>query len=545
MKSKNKILYLLILCGVSLNLFAKTKVEESVQQRQSFEAQKEQFLKLENNSKQKILFYETKEPVLDNVSGKKCVQIKTIKEDTLTLLSKSEKSNILKKYEKGCRTINELNNLTKELTTLYINKGYITSKVYFKAQKLNQGILEIIAVEGKVNDITPNKLFIENGFLAQRGDYLNLRELEAAIESINRLPSNNATMKIVPAQKTGMSNIEVTNNPTNRVNGNIGVDNYGTEKSGKYQGSLNLNLDNPLGINDQFGISFNTTNKHSKPENSKGNGFVYSFPLGNRLLNILSYRKSSYKQLLRVGITDFETKGYTDIANYNLKYKLFHNQNNRFNIGAFISRYDTENFIEDSQIETSSYALSTKGLEVDYLFQQQGFYSLVAFSYTKGTDWFGTHNPTSLDEKFSYHTLDISVMKQFLQMQYSLNGHYQYTKDSLFGNNQISIGGPYSVRGYNKEGLSGNRGYYFRNELQKTFKTKLFSLLTQTYFITYDYGSINKDEDVDGGILASYSIGAKYKYNDFSIQTYYATPLRKKDVIQTNKFFGVSMGYRF
>ncbi|AXH11281.1 ShlB/FhaC/HecB family hemolysin secretion/activation protein [Halarcobacter bivalviorum] len=545
MRIKNLILIFLFMIFNTNLVFANTPVQQIIKERQSFESQKEQFKKLEKNSNEKIFFNEVKKPLLEKISNEKCVEIKKIEENTITLLSKKEKKKIFQKYNNGCRTLTELNNLTKELTKLYIDKGYVTAKVYFKAQKIEKGILEIIALEGKINNITPKNLYIKNAFLFQEKDYLNLRDLETAIESINRLPSNKATIKIVPAKKIGMSNVEIENKTTNRLNGNIGIDNYGSKKIGKFQGNMNLNFDNPLGINDQFSIYLNSTQNHTKIENSKGNSFVYSFPIGSRLLNTISYKKSSYKQLLKVGITDYETKGYTDTSTFNMKYKLFHNRENRLNLGAFLSRYDTENYIENSQIETSSYSLATKGIELDYLFQQEGFYSYISLTYTKGTDWFGTYNPTDLDENFSFYNIDVSLFKQFLGLQYSFNGHYQDTKDLLFGNNQISIGGPYSVRGYNKEGLSGNSGYYIRNELEKSLSSKLFNIFIQKYFLAYDYGSIGEDESTQGGILASYSLGGKYFYNDFSMQFYYATPLRKKDVEETGKFFGISMGYRF
>lgn len=544
MNKKMKYIFIFfIISYVTVN--ANTQIDKAVNSQILFEKQKEQYQKIEENSNKKILFYDTKKPKVIDKTGEECIKIKEIKEDTITLLSLEEKNKIFQVYEGTCRTLTELNNLTKELTTLYIDKGYVTSQVYFEPQNMDKGILKIIAMEGKINEITPNEFYINNAFLGQKGKYLNLRELETAIESINRLPSNKATMKLIPANQVGQTDIQIENKTSNRINGIVSIDNYGSEKTGKIQGNMSLNLDNPLGINDQLSVYLNSTQKHTKKENSKGHSFVYSFPIGNRLLNTLSYKKTSYKQFIKVGITDYETKGNTDTATLNMKYKIFHNQQNRLNIGATVSRYDTKNYIVGSLIETSSYSLSNKSLNFDYIYQTPGFYTWFDVSYIKGTNWFGTHNPTDLDEKFSLYTIDLSVMKQFLGLQYSLNGHYQHSRVPLFGNNQISIGGAYSVRGYNKEGLSGNNGYYIRNELEKKLSNKLFDTFEQKYFIAYDYGYIKEEEDVLGGILASYSLGANYIKDKFSMQVYYAVPIRKNDVSQTNKFFGITMGYRF
>ena len=524
---------------------ADTEVEKSIKDQILFEKQKELFKKMEENSNEKILYYDSKEPVVEEKIEGSCIDIKKIQEDSITLLSNSEKQAIFQKYEGTCRTLPELNNLRKELMQLYIDKGYVTSQVYFKPQKMNDGILKLHAIEGKISKITPQERYIKNAFLFQEGRFLNLRDLENSVETINKLKSNHATIKLIPGDITGTTNIEIDNNVTNRVHGTIGLDNFGNETTGRVQGNLELNIDNLLGINDQLSIFLNSTDKHTSIENSKGSGYQYSLPIGGKIFTSFRYRKNTYKQVIHASVTDYDSTGETSIYTLNLGYKLFHNKNNRINIGAFVSHYKSENYISDALIETSSYRLSKAGVNFDYLYQVPSFYSFLAFSYTKGNKWFGVHNPTELNERFSLYTISLSLMKQFQPFKYTLNTHYQYTNYQLFSPDQVSIGGPYSVRGYQEEGLSGNTGYYARNELSKSFTSKLLDFFDQTYFIAFDSGWIKKEEDVNYGKLFSYSLGAKYERDAFSTQAYYAIPLRHKDVSQTNKFFGVSMGYRY
>lgn len=40
----------------------------------------------------------------------------------------------------------------------------------------------------------------------------------------------------------------------------------------------------------------------------------------------------------------------------------------------------------------------------------------------------------------------------------------QISKDTLFGSEQFSVGGYYSVRGFRENYISGDHGYYFRNK---------------------------------------------------------------------------------
>jgi hemolysin activation/secretion protein len=525
------------------SVYAETKIENNIKKNILLENQKEQFEKMRQNSDENIFYYDTKKLKLENEKAGNCIKIKTIEENTITLLTNDEKQSIFQKYENTCRTLPELNNLRKELTQLYINKGYVTSQVYFKAQNMTNGVLELYAIEGKISKIFPKQRYIKNAFLGQEGNFLNLRDIEDSIETINQLPSNHATLELVPGEAVGTTVLKVDNNVTNRLHGVIGIDNYGEDVTGKLQGSIEFDIDNILGLNDQFSIFLNTTDKHVQTENSKGSGCQYLMPIGGKITTIFRYKKSTYKQLIHALINDYEAKGEISTYSFDLKYKLFHNQKNSVNIGTIVSHERDKNYIDDTLIEVSSYNISKVSMNLGYLYRTDDFYSYISFAYVKGNTWFDDFNPTDLDEHFSLFTVDISMMKQFSFLTYTLNTHYQHSNYQLFSTDQISIGGPYSVRGYKEEGLNGNTGYYARNEFSKNLRSKLFNFFDQTYFFAFDSGWIEKEQNVNYGKLLSYSIGAKYQKDSFSTEVYYAIPVYDQDVSKTSKFLGISMSY--
>ncbi|NCD11408.1 MAG: ShlB/FhaC/HecB family hemolysin secretion/activation protein [Epsilonproteobacteria bacterium] len=524
-------------------LFADSTTD-AINQREHFEKQKEVFEKLQKRHDENIIRYDVKKPELLPTKEEPCFEIKLIKDEGITLLLESEKEFYYRPYIGKCTTLTELSNLTKQLSALYLEKGYVTSQVYLKPQNIASGEVTLFALEGKIKSITPDERSIHYAFMGQEGDFLNLRNLEHAIETMNRLPSNHAKMDLVPSDEVGYTDVSVENNTTSRLNGSVGINNFGTKKTGDKQGTLSLNLDNPLGINDQFAINLNSTDQHFHNENSIGDGYEYSFPI-ERLLATLSYRKSHYAQYIYGGINRYESKGNTKTYTLALNYKLFHNEVHRISIGSSLSHYETKNYLSDALIETSSYELSNASGMVDYMYQSAGFYSYIALNYVKGTDWFNASNPTSLNAKYTLYTIDASLAKRFDAFQYTLSGHYQHSNDQLFSTNQISIGGHYSVRGYQKEGLSGNTGYYLRNELSYTAPSKLLEYFEPTYFIALDGGEIKKEADTNGGKLLSDAFGLKLKRGDFDMSLYYTMPLYKKDVSTTQNFFGVSATYRF
>jgi hemolysin activation/secretion protein len=518
--------------------------KQSINQREQFERQKEIFEKLERNQAPNTFRYETEPPALSTEKGVPCFYINTIEDEGITLLSSTEKHHVYNQYIQTCVSLAQLSNLTKQLTALYIKKGYITSQVYLKPQNIAQGNITLFATEGKIATVLPKERYVCSAFWGKEGAMLNIRDLEHAIETINRLPSNHASMRLAPSAEVGYSDIHIDNNTTSRINGTIGINNFGTKHTGEAQGNLTLNLDNPLGINDQFTLNLNSTEHHFKNENALGDGYQYSFPIG-RLLTTLSYHKSHYKQFVYGGLNRYTSKGDTKTHTLSLRYNLFHNLSHKVTLGSSVSQYQTKNYISDALIDTASYTLSKASAVVDYAYQASGIYFSTALHYTQGTDWFHAANPTNLNEHYRLYSIDVALLKRFGALQYTLNGHGQHSPHQLFSANQISIGGHYSVRGYQKEGLSGNTGFFARNELSYRSSARWFGALAPDYFIGADYGEIKKEADTNGGKLFGGIVGVKLHKNSLETTLYYAMPLRKRDVAEHETFFGVSLRYGF
>lgn len=179
------------------------------------------------------------------------------------------------------------------------------------------------------------------------------------------------------------------------------------------------------------------------------------------------------------------------------------------------------------------------------MYQSNGFFAYSSFEYTKGVHLFNYKNPTNLNEKFEKYVFDLSLSKNILAIKYDFSMHLQYSKYKLFSINQISIGGPYSVRGYKKEGLIGNNGHYYRNEFSYTTSEDLFGLIKPTYYLGIDGGWIKDEEDSRSGTILGEFIGLKLNYDSFDYDMYYSKPLKKSDVKEHENFLGFQLSYKF
>lgn len=88
-------------------------------------------------------------------------------------------------------------------------------------------------------------------------DLLNLRDIEQALENFKRVPTAEADIEIVPAEAVGESDLVIKWKQAFPLRLTLSANDGGSRTTGKYQGSVTVSADNPLGLNDLFYASFN------------------------------------------------------------------------------------------------------------------------------------------------------------------------------------------------------------------------------------------------------------------------------------------------
>ena len=96
---------------------------------------------------------------------------------------------------------------------------------------MSGGELTILVIEGKVEgiDFSDDVPFagqkLRLAFPGIVGNALNIRDLEQGLDQLNRLPSNDATMELVPGTTAGMSRVRIANTPGKTWRASAGLDN--------------------------------------------------------------------------------------------------------------------------------------------------------------------------------------------------------------------------------------------------------------------------------------------------------------------------------
>jgi len=520
-----------------------TQTIYDVEQRKIFESQ------TENRTEDKKSYKMEEIVVEEDAAEENCVMIEQIIVRDTTLFGQGDFDDLIRPYPNNCNGMKNLNNLLNKISNRYISRGYVTSRAYLRGQDLSDGIVEISVLEGKIERIEDQKGEGLDAFSGYRDRILNLRDLEVRIQQMERLRSQRANIELYPGTKAGYSIVKIVRQSAQSpFYGDIELNNYGNDKSGKMQINGSFSYENPGGIDDILTLGVYVTNNVFKENNNLWGKLSYSFPLGKSLLDF-EYSKMAYKQ---INTDEFAQPYYSDGSSenvaFNATYKLFHTNRSRVELLGGIEYKNSENYLNDIKLELQSYALSVGNIGMKYGYEGEELSVSSTFSVYKGFDAFGAKDDFAAQESdFLSYVLELNFTKRFPipgEPVYNLFFRGQYSDDNLYGTEEISMGGMYSVRGFGETALSGNAGFYGRNEISSAFYANDFRMMP---YIALDVGHVKKDErNVYGDIVGS-AVGIRQNWKGFYVDMAYTYPLKDASLVkeQSGGFFGISARYRF
>ena len=507
------------------------------QQRQLFEQLKSIDTTIPSSAYQK-----EKEEIAAPVQEETCYPTQKIILHDSTLILNTQLQSILNLYIGKCNGIGSLNALSKELTNAYFEHGYITSRVYLVPQDISDGVVDLYALEGSVEKVVTDNEKTKLPFFGITDNALDLVKLENSLDQTNRLKSNKTTMNLLPGTQKGGTIVMLHSQETRPMFGSLGVNNYGSNATGKLQLSGGITWENMFGISDIFTLNLNTTDKQQTGRKSFGNFYTYGVPWGSALWEA-GFSRFTYDQTIRGLNNAYISHGESSVASLTGTYKLHHTQNYSMDVSAQLAKKSNESRIEGALIDSSTYDLSIGNLGLKYVYRQPSWEGYALLNYYQGMNIFNPTTQRTLPYDFSKWSLSVGATKYVsvpFPMTYQFSGFMQHSDDLLYSVEQLSIGGAYSVRGFQKLGITGNRGWYTRNDL---------SFPMNEYFspyIAYDIGHVSSDTSVQGGTLSSATVGLRSHYRAFSLDIYHANPLyHPNDTFSTEPFVGVNLSANF
>ncbi|AYA42385.1 ShlB/FhaC/HecB family hemolysin secretion/activation protein [Xenorhabdus nematophila] len=449
--------------------------------------------------------------------GSFCHSVHHIQFEGAENLSISVQQALSEPYISRCLTAGKINELVRKVSNAYIERGYVTSLAGLKVQDLSTGILTITVTEGKVGSILLDgeaPLALKMAFPNMAGKTLNLRDIEQGMEQLNRLPSQQITIDIQPAEQSGYSDIilkrVVAQLP---IHASLGMDNSGQKNTGREQINATLGLDNPLHLADQWSVS---ASRNSDFRNNHQNWSVTSgvtIPYGYWSFDYQYARNSSF-QMIPVGTGSYRHEGKGQTHQLKVNRTLYRDGKQKLALNMGITRRQTSNIAAGVKFAISSPTLSSVSLGTSYSTVLAGGYLTFNPTLSHGlTLWGATkddandrNTPRSQFRKFS---LSSSYFMPVTEDMYYLTSLYgQFTPDNLYAGERLSLGGQYSVRGFKEQNLMGNNGGYWRHELNwKLIKLPLLGELSLNSALDTGWLENNKKRQLEGGNVTGTSLG--------------------------------------
>lgn len=403
--------------------------------------------------------------------------VREIRVQGATLLSPRSIRKLVGKYEGQCLNLDGINAVLQTLTNAYVERGNVTSRAVLGPQDLGTGVLEIQIIEGRVESIGPDaassmqpRQFLTI-FPGVQGSVLQLRDIEQGLEQLNRLPSNNAAMRIEPGAKAGASRVLISNVQKRTWRLSAGVDNLGR----KAQASRNT----PWALRKIIFWAAMISSPYTGPAPCRRVagpvrptvGGLQRQPVGSvfRAFRLLAAERQ--RQPLQLYHPGFRTESGIYQQRHDNRgppepgQVVWRDAAGKLSLGGFIQYRDVVNRFEGERLVASSYRLTHRGpgsrLCAAAAWRCADFAGRadlgiarhvleparpvrsdtphVDFSKTTGT--LGWYRPFNVGEQ---------------QWAWTLSAYGQTSEQTLYGSERLYLGSSYTVRGFKETPVGGD-----------------------------------------------------------------------------------------
>lgn len=380
----------------------------------------------------------------------------------------------------------DLNRAADTVTRLYRETGYPIARAIIPAQKVENGIVRIEVIEGRIStvSIVGNNRYSEQLIASRisdlsKNEIITIDRLERSLLLMNDLPGLSARATLAPGAEFGTTDMVIRAEET-AIAGAVTFDNHGIKETGQLRIDAGIDFNNPLGIGDQLNIRAIKTEHELLSYGRIG----YSLPLssnGTRLS--ATYSRVNYDiagPFAALGIS-----GEVSNSEFLLTWPYLRSRARNIIFGIGMRR--TEASQRTLGVQTSDTRIDLLNLTVVGNWVHEDSALTNATLAVAGN---GKKNPfgTRQDAQAAKLDFDINHLRAASKnWDYYLRTHWVFSGDTLADTEKFALGGPGSVRGYRQSTLRGDNGWQATLELRRQF---VLGNTAGMFNVFYDEGSV-------------------------------------------------------
>lgn len=447
----------------------------------------------------------------------------------------------------------ELEELRKNITYHYINRGFVTSGAIFPPNPIQGKILRIKVIEGQINEIRVRgeerlrSSYISNRLVPTRQTPLNINTLQERFRLLLTDPLfERLNGRILPGIDRGISilDIDVTRSRSYQIAAIS--DNYRAPSVGGIALGTNAWIRNLTKQGDLLDFTFLT----SAP--TGGNAYQYS---GNWLMPISDYGTKAYFSINNANVSIAEApleniniKSDTFSFEGGLNQTLIENLKRRLSFGAGFGFKDNETTLLGESfsfipgLPSGKNQISVLRINQEYIERWEKFVWAFRSTFSMGLNAFGStiqNNKANPDSEYFAWLGQTRTLWNLpsLKSDIILKGSLQLSNDPLLPLERIAVGGRHTVRGYRENQLVRDNGYAASAELHIHLIGNVQSQYRFDLVPFFDYGAAWNNND---STLASTStqhiysagIGFQFRIHRFSSELFWAQRLENQSLKQ-------------
>jgi hemolysin activation/secretion protein len=496
------------------------------------------------------------------------ISVQSIELKGNTILKPEEIQKITQQVEGKSVTLNQLRSVADGLTQLYLNRGFITSRVVLVDQEIRDGVVQLQIVEGAIENIEIQGLtrlresYVRDRIRLGTRTPVNRNQLEDQLRLLKNDPLfETVEASLRPGTGLGQSILTLRVREAKNFNGFVGADNLSPPSVGSERIGTVLSYRNLTGLGDEMSASY----YRSTQGGSNSFDFNYRVPI-NAMNGTVQLRVSPGRsEIIEPQFAAFGIRSETDLYEISYRQPLMRTPREEFALSVGFALQNGQTFLFQNTPFPFGIGAEINGntrtrvlkFGQDYIRRDtQGAWAARS-QFSFGLNVFdATINDSPIPDGRFFSWLGQMQRVQRLGADHLLilQADLQLTPDSLFPSQQFVIGGGQSVRGYRQNARSGDNGFKFSAEDRITISRNPSGAPVLQFVPFLEMGTVwNQSENPnllpDQRFLAAGGLGVILEPTPgLTIRADYAVPvskLRDRGTNAQDRGFYFSVGYSF
>ena len=373
-------------------------------------------------------------------------------------------------YENRACTLADAQALAGRLTDLYRKKGYVTSRAYIPAQKMNDGVLQIRVMESTTGDIRlqGNRYFstpvLQRYINTRHGSFFKYNDISHDLANLNRHPDREVRAILMSGNGPGTTDIHFEVKDVRPVHVSLEYNNYLSRFVGRNGYNTTVTHNNLLGRDDLVQVQY----QRGDAGNYSDYSARYVYPLTTRL--DLGFLASRSKLLLGREYASVAARGESRMLGVYCDQNLLRTENFVLGVNFGLDYKNVNNYLFKNISSQDRLRVLKAGSDLDLVDDLGRTFISNEFDYWLAGLWQGTkEHPEPSDIPSSRYGARGSFCKDALNLVRLQKLVYdatllwktqiQFSPSVLTATEQFQVGGPANNRGYTPGEFTGDRGF--------------------------------------------------------------------------------------